>query len=77
MNVLENRGQLAEWRQHPAMPSSSCPSPVACLDLSVAVLQAVGADNPTPTDVEKSRFGMTLLKASSFGPRRESAPPPD
>jgi hypothetical protein len=42
-----------------------------------AVLKAVGADNPAPTDVEKGRFGMTLLKASSFGSRRESAPPPD
>jgi hypothetical protein len=43
----------------------------------IAVLQAVGADNRTPTDLQKSRFGLTLLKASSFGSRRESPPPPD
>jgi hypothetical protein len=51
--------------------------PLGVLIVLVAVLQAVGAGNPTPADVEKSRFGMTLLKASSFGSRRESAPPPD
>jgi hypothetical protein len=42
----------------------------------IALLKAVGADNPTATDVQESRFRMTLLKASSFGSRRES-PPPD
>jgi hypothetical protein len=43
----------------------------------IAVLQAVGADNRTATDLQKSRFGLILLKASSFGSRRESPPPPD
>ena len=51
--------------------------PLGVLIVLVAVLQAVGAGNPTPTDVEKSRFVMTLLKASSFGSRRGLAPPPD
>ncbi len=52
-------------------------APLGVLICLIAVLQAVGADNRSPTDLQKSRFGMTLLKASSFGSRRDSPPPPD
>jgi hypothetical protein len=52
--------------------------PLGVLIFLVAALQAAGADNRTPTDLQRSRFGVTtLLKASSIGSRRESAPPPD
>ena len=43
--------------------------PLGVLIVLVAALKAMGADNLTPTDLEKSRVRMTLLKTSSLGSR--------
>ena len=42
----------------------------------VALLQGMGADNRTPTDLQQSRDRLARLKSSSIGSRREPPVPP-
>jgi hypothetical protein len=41
-----------------------------------ALLQGMGASNRTPTDLQRSRDRLTILKSSSIGSRREPPVPP-